>query len=160
LFNVEEPEMKRFGMVVLVGLLGLVLANGVWAQPGMGPGGGQGRGWGNPYGRMYNPQTVETLSGEVVSVESISGRAGGRAYGVHFMLKTDKETIPVHLGPSWYITKQNIKIEAKDKVEVTGSRVTFEGKPVIIAAEVKKGDQVLKLRDQAGIPLWAGWRRQ
>jgi hypothetical protein len=56
--------MKRFGMVVLVGLLGLVLANGVWAQPGMGPGGGQGRGWGNPYGRMYNPQTVETLSGE------------------------------------------------------------------------------------------------
>jgi hypothetical protein len=160
LFNVEEPEMKRFGMVVLVGLLGLILANGVWAQPGMGPGGGQGRGWGagNPYGRMYNPQTVETLTGEVVSVESIPGRAGGRAYGVHFTLKTDKETIPVHLGPSWYINKQNIKIEAKDKVEVTGSRVSFEGKPVIIAAAVKKGDTVLKLRDQAGIPMWAGRR--
>ena len=150
--------MKRLGMVVLVGLLGLIMANGVWAQPGMGPGAGQGAG--NPYGRMYNPQTVETLTGEVMSVESIPGKGGGRAYGVHFTLKTDKETIPVHLGPSWYINKQNIKIEAKDKVEVTGSRVTFEGKPAIIAAEVKKGDQVLKLRDQAGIPLWAGWRRR
>ena len=150
--------MKRLGMVVLVGLLGLIMANGVWAQPGMGPGAGQGAG--NPYGRMYNPQTVETLTGDVVSVESIPGRGGGGAYGVHFTLKTDKETIPVHLGPSWYINKQNIKIEAKDKVEVTGSRVTFEGKPAIIAAEVKKGDQVLKLRDQAGIPLWAGWRRR
>jgi hypothetical protein len=145
----EEPEMKRLGMVALVGLLGLVLANGVWAQPGMGPGGG---------GRMYNPQTVETLTGNVVSVESIPGKGGGRSYGVHLTLKTDKETIPVHLGPSWYIDKQNIKIEPKDKVEVTGSRVSFEGKPTIIAAEVKKGDKVLKLRDQAGIPMWAGRR--
>ena len=34
-----------------------------------------------------------------------------------------------------------------DKVEVTGSRITYEGKPTIIAAEVKKGGQVLKLRD-------------
>ena len=141
--------MKRLGMVALVGLLGLILANGVWAQPGMGPGGG---------GRMYNPQTVETLTGDVVSVESIPGRGGGRSYGVHLTLKTDKETIPVHLGPSWYIDKQNIKIEPKDKVEVTGSRVSFEGKPTIIAAEVKKGDKVLKLRDQAGIPMWAGRR--
>jgi hypothetical protein len=145
----EEPKMKRLGMVALVGLLGLVLANGVWAQPGMGPGGGS---------RMYNPQTVETLTGNVVSVESIPGKGGGRSYGVHLTLKTDKETIPVHLGPSWYIDKQNIKIEPKDKVEVTGSRVSFEGKPTIIAAEVKKGDKVLKLRDQAGIPMWAGRR--
>jgi hypothetical protein len=145
----EEPEMKRLGMVALVGLLGLIMANGVWAQPGMGPGGG---------GRMYNPQTVETLTGNVVSVESIPGKGGGRSYGVHLTLKTDKETIPVHLGPSWYIDKQNIKIEPKDKVEVTGSRVSFEGKPTIIAAEVKKGDKVLKLRDQAGIPMWAGRR--
>jgi hypothetical protein len=143
----EEPEMKRLGMVALVGLLGLIMANGVWAQPGMGPGGG---------GRMYNPQTVETLTGDVVSVESFPGRGGGRSYGVHLTLKTDKETIPVHLGPSWYIDKQNIKIEPKDKVEVTGSRVSFEGKPTIIAAELKKGDKVLKLRDQAGIPMWAG----
>ena len=152
--------MKRLGMVALVGLLGLIMANGVWAQPGMGPGGGQGRGWGagNSYSRMYNPQTVETLTGDVVSVESIPGRGGGRSYGVHLTLKTDKETIPVHLGPSWYIDKQNIKIEPKDKVKVTGSRVSFEGKPTIIAAEVKKGDKVLKLRDQAGIPMWAGRR--
>jgi hypothetical protein len=145
----EKPEMKRLGMGVLVGLLGLIMANGVWAQPGMGPGG---------EGRMYNPQTVETLTGDVISVESIPGRGGGRSYGVHLTLKTDKETIPVHLGPSWYIDKQNIKIEPKDKVKVTGSRVSFEGKPTIIAAEVKKGDKVLKLRDQAGIPMWAGRR--
>ncbi|HEV8725573.1 MAG TPA: hypothetical protein VGW77_33555 [Candidatus Binatia bacterium] len=60
-------------------------------------------------------------------------------------VKTDKETVSVHLGPSWYLENQDVKIDPKDKVEVKGSRITFGGKPAIIAAEVKKGDEVLKL---------------
>jgi len=44
-------------------------------------------------------------------------------------------------------------------VEVKGSRVTFDGKPVIIAAELKKDNNVLTLRDSSGIPAWSGWRR-
>ena len=151
--------MKKFGRFIsLIGILALVLtATAVWAQRGMGPGGGQGRGWGagDAYSRMYNPQTVETLSGEVVSVDKFT--PGKRmSYGVHFTLKTEKEAIPVHLGPSWYMEKQGVTIAQGDKVEVTGSRITYEGKPTIIAGEVKKGGQVLKLRDAAGVPAWAG----
>ena len=101
--------MKKVGRFIsLICTLALVLAaTAAWAQPGMGPGGGQGRGWGagDPYSRMYNPKTVETLSGEVVSVEKFTpGRQ--MSYGVHFTLKTDKEAIPVHLGPSWFMEKQ------------------------------------------------------
>jgi hypothetical protein len=77
---------------------------------------------------------------------------------VHLVLKTHRETIPVHLGPASYVEQQTPRIEAKDSVEVTGSRVTLEGKPAIIAARVKKGDQVLKLRDEDGRPAWAGRR--
>ena len=151
--------MKKFGRFIsLIGILALVLAaTAAWAQPGMGPGGGQGRGWGagDPYSRMYNPKTVETLSGEVVSLDQFTpGRR--MSYGVHFTLKTEKETVPVHLGPSWYLEKQAVTIAAGDKVEVTGSRIMYQGKPTIIAGEVKKGGQVLKLRDAAGIPAWAG----
>ncbi len=155
--------MNNFRKVIsLIGILALVLAATVaWAQPGMGPGGGQGRGWGagDPYSRMYNPKTVETLNGEVVSVEKFTpGRQ--MSYGVHFTMKTAKETIPVHLGPSWYLDKQSMTFTQGDKVEVTGSRITYEGKPAIIAAEVKKGGQILKLRDAAGVPVWAGRGRQ
>jgi hypothetical protein len=151
--------MKKFGRLIsLISFLTLVLATTTaWAQPGMGPGGGQGRGWGagDPYSRMYNTKTVETLSGEVVSVDKFTpGRK--MSYGVHFTLKTEKETIPVHLGPSWYTEKQGMTFASGDKVEVIGSRITYEGKPTIIAAEVKKGGQVLKLRDAAGVPAWAG----
>jgi hypothetical protein len=37
--------------------------------------------------------------------------------------------------------------------------ITYEGQPTIIAGEVKKGGQVLKLRDAAGVPACAGQGR-
>jgi hypothetical protein len=53
-----------------------------------------------------------------------------------------------------------VKIMPGDEVEVTGSEITFQNKPAIIAAEVKKGDEVLRLRDSDGVPAWAGWRKR
>jgi hypothetical protein len=154
--------MKKFARLLsLMGILVLVLAAAAWAQPGMGQGRGQGRDWGagDPSGRRYNPQTVETLSGAVVRVDQVP--SGGRmAAGVHFTLKTAKETVPVHLGPSWYLDKQGVTIAAGDQVEVTGSRITYQGQPAIVAGEVKKGGQVLKLRNAAGVPAWVGRGRR
>jgi hypothetical protein len=139
-------------------LIGVLATVQTYGQGGPPPGG---RGWGagSRYARLYDTNTVETIKGEVVSVEKFSpGR--GMSSGVHLQLKTPGETISVHLGPSWYLDNQETKIEPKDNIEVTGSRITFEGKPAIIARDVKKGDEVLKLRDENGVPRWAGWRRR
>ena len=51
-------------------------------------------------------------------------------------------------------------VEVKDNLEIRGSRVTSQGKPAIIAAEIRKGDQILKLRDENGIPAWSGGGRR
>ncbi len=110
---------------------------------------------GSQYNRMYNTAAVETVSGTIESVDMVTPMKGMN-YGVHVMVKTDKETIPVHLGPCWYIERLDTKLEKGDKVEVKGSRVTTAGMPAIIAAEVKKGDNTLVLRDSAGIPVWVG----
>jgi hypothetical protein len=150
---------KIMTLVAVVTTLTFALTTESLAQRGsMGLGGG-GWGPGTPYGRMYNPQTVETIRGEVVSVDRITPDKG-MSYGIQIVVKTDKETISVHLGPGWYIENQDVAIAPKDKVEVTGSRITFEGKPALIAAEVKKGDEVLTLRDANGVPVWSGWRRK
>lgn len=152
--------MKRFSILIAaIGLLCFILSTESFAQGGFRWRGSGGWGPGSKYGRMYDPKTVETVSGEVVSVDKITP-IQGMSYGVHLTLKTDKETISVHLGPGWYIENQDVKIEPKDTIEVKGSRITYEGKPAIIAAEVKKGDEVLKLRDENGFPVWAGWRRR
>ena len=129
------------------------------ARRGMEWKGSGGWGPGTSYNRMYNPSTVETVEGEVVSVENIKPMKGMNA-GIHLMVNTGKETISVHLGPAWYIENQDMKIEAKDKIGIKGSRITYEGKPAIIAAEIIKGEDTLRLRDDAGFPVWSGWRRR
>ncbi len=134
---------------IVIGTFLITGAGTAVAQRGMGRGAG-GRG-----ARPYDAKTVTTVSGTVVKVEHIAGRGRGGSGGVHLLLQTDTEEISVHLGPAWYIDKQALKIAAHDSVEVRGSRVTFDGKPAIIAAEVKRGDQKLILRDENGIPVWS-----
>jgi hypothetical protein len=146
--------MKKiiFGLMFLSAL---AMTTAVFAAPGRGMGGW---GAGTEYGRMYNTQTVETVTGEVVKVKKIKPMRG-MSYGIHLILKTDNGEIPVHLGPAWYINNQDMEVQAGDKVEVKGSRVTYDDKPALIAAEVKKGEDTLKLRNDNGFPAWAGWRR-
>ena len=152
--------MKRLGVSVLaIAVLTLCVVTESIAQGGMKWRGSGGWGPGGHYGRMYDPKSGEIISGRVILVEKITPRTG-MSYGVHATLQSEKETISVHLGPGWYIENQDVKIEPQDTIEVKGSRVTLAGKPAIIAAEVKKGDELLKLRDQSGFPVWAGWRRR
>ncbi|MGC1454840.1 MAG: DNA-binding protein [Nitrospirota bacterium] len=151
--------MRRKSIVSVVVVVSLLfIVSTAFAGPWRGWRGSGGWGMGSQYQRMYNPATVETLSGTVESVDKVTPMKGMHT-GVHVMLKTDKEMISVHLGPEWYVERQDVKIEKGDKIEVKGSRVTFADKPAIIAADVKKGDSTLVLRDSSGIPAWAGWRK-
>jgi len=122
---------------------------------------GTGRGFNsqNAYGRIYNPQTEEAIKGVIVGIENYTSYQRNY-YGIHLMVETNDETIPVHLGPAWYLENQNINIAVDDNIEIVGSRITFDNKPAIIAAEVKKGENVLTLRDEIGVPIWSGrgWR--
>lgn len=149
--------MKRAGFLAVVSaVFCLMLFTDAIARIGKGSGG-----WGmsGSYSMMYDPAKVETLSGEVASIDEFQPMKG-MSKGVHVTLKTETETVPVHLGPEWFLEKQDAAIEKGDKLEVTGSRISFEGKPAIIASEVKKGDQTLKLRDEKGVPVWSGWMRR
>lgn len=152
--------MKRLmPAIAVITLLGAFGATDALAQRGIAWRGGGGWGPGTAYARLYNPQTVETVSGEVVAVDRITPMKD-MYYGVHLTVRTDKETISVHLGPGWYIENQDVKILPKDRIAVKGSRITFEGKPAIIAVTVTKGDDVMELRDAGGFPAWSGWRRR
>jgi len=128
---------------------GTVLARGGWRGSG---------GWGHgPYTRMYDPSRVVTVDGVVTRIDHVTPRRGMSA-GVHLELKTPAETLAVHLGPAWFVERQDVRIEVNDRITVTGSKVPVNGKTAIIAREVKKGDATLTLRDESGRPVWAAWR--
>ena len=146
-------------MIAVLILLCLIFAGTVSAQQAMNWKGSGGWGAKAPYARMYNPLTVEIVTGEVVSVDTVIPLQGMNS-GMHLTVQTDTETISVHLGPIWYLENQDVKIAVADQVEVTGSRVTLDGRSVLIAVQLKKGADTLLLRDENGFPVWSGWRRK
>ncbi|MDY6985833.1 MAG: DNA-binding protein [Candidatus Thermoplasmatota archaeon] len=139
-------------IVFLLAISGISLAAAALAQP---------MGWSDPqsqYNRTYNPYTVETLRGEITGIDTFVP-ADGWSAGVHIVLKTAEESIEVHLGPEWYVDNQNFDLSVGDIIEVTGSRVVYEGSEVIIAQQIREGDDALILRYTNGFPYWSGWRR-
>jgi len=142
-----------YRLLVGFSILGLAMVGAAWGQTGSrdGPGGGS--------SSLYDPQTVTTISGVVVSLTPPQAEAG-LPYLAYLTLRTETGKIKVFLGPSLYVDKLPVQIKVLDKIQVTGSKVTWEGKPVILAAEVKKAGQIMKLREPDGTPAWSGRGRK
>ena len=109
--------------------------------------------------RVYDPDTVTTLKGSVRAVSVVPAR-GGRSGGTHVTLESDGAATDVHLGPTWFVEKEGLKLAKGDSLEVTGSLVESEGKTFLVAREVKKGASLVRLRDERGVPSWAGGPRR
>ena len=101
----------------------------------------------------YDVKTVETLGGRVLSIEK-TAPSNRRGYWINALLQTGQETVAVQLGPAWYIDNQRPRIQPNDTIKVAGSRVTVDGRPMIVAADVTKGNEFLKLREANGIAVW------
>jgi hypothetical protein len=93
---------------------------------------------GGGYQGMYNPATVETVSGTIESIDRTVPMKGMRR-GVHVTIEAEKGPHSVHLGPEWYVERLDEKLAKGDFVEVKGSRVTFAGNPAIIPTGATEG---------------------
>jgi hypothetical protein len=109
----------------------------------------------------YDVKTEVAVKGTVEAVETVTGMGGRGRHamgGMHLTLKTDTETLQVHVGPIAYLTEKGVALAKGDALEVVGSRVTMGGGPVVIARQIKKGDQTWTFRDASGRPLWSRGR--
>ena len=132
---------KRILLAVTILIAGF--ASSVYAQRGM-PGGGN-----------YDPATETTFAGTVDTVTTMPspGRGGG---GLHLVIASVNGPIEVHVGPAAFVSSKNVTFAKGDALTVVGSKITMAGQDVVIAREIKKGDQLLTLRDAKGFPLWSG----
>jgi hypothetical protein len=147
-------HVKKTMTIWLAVALSLALVCPVLAQPGSGMGMGRGMG-----PRIYNPQTVTTVKGAVAKMEELPSMGRGGARGMRFRgvaLKTDQGDITVHLGPAWYQDQKKFTVKVGDTMAATGSKVTLNQQPALLAREVTVNGKTLKLRDEQGIPLWRG----
>lgn len=134
--------MRSFAKVAIVAAAVLSWSLPATAQP---PGGRRGP------GPRYDPSTEVTLSGTAQEVRDMPSPSTG----THIMLKTDSETVEVHLGPSSFLADQKLELKAGDAVTIIGSRVKIAGADAIIAREVRSGARTVTLRDARGFPRWS-----
>ena len=121
----------------------------------------RGGGWGvdTPYGRLYDPAKEQTISGQVVSIET-SAPMPGMAPGMQMLVQTDDgKSTRVQVGPAWYLERQDLDVKENTRVQVTGARVEIDGQPVLMARDVQFDGQVITLRDAQGMPMWSSLRR-
>lgn len=102
----------------------------------------------------YDPAAESTFKGTVEEVrDRVCPVAGGM--GAHLILKlADGKSIEVHLAASQYVKTYELIINKGDQVEITGSKVKFEGVDTIFAREIKRGNETLVFRDKEGKPAW------
>jgi hypothetical protein len=108
---------------------------------------------------FFEAGQVEVVDGTIEKILVRNQGMRGRG-GVHLLLKTAKESVEVQLGPSWFIDNQEAKLKQGDSVSVRGSRTAVSRQPALIAIDVKRGGETLRLREEDGTPLWSAWRGQ
>jgi len=106
---------------------------------------------------MSELKNVIVLEGVVKEV-SYHSPLKGMSSGVRLRLKVNKLLHEIHLGPRWYIENQETSIGLGDNIKVEGAKVKLEGRDIIIAMTLTKGQKTLRLRDNHGHPYWAGRR--
>jgi hypothetical protein len=100
---------------------------------------------------VFDAATVTTVQGKVVEINRVEHQRG--FVGVHVKVKVGDETIVVHAGPSFFIDPK-LTFAVNDEVQATGSKLTFEGAPTLLATTITKNGKTVELRKADGTPLF------
>lgn len=102
----------------------------------------------------YDPAAEKVFKGVVSEVRDRECPMS-RGVGSHVMLTLeDGSSIEVHLAPSKFVKIYELTFAKGDQLEVTGTKVNFEGVDTIFAREVKRGNDTFVFRDKEGKPVW------
>jgi hypothetical protein len=119
------------------------------------------RGWeyNGPYNRRFDPERIETASGKITAIDR-DVPMPGMAPAIVLKVQQDNDKVAtVHLGPVWFLDRQQNMFKVGDQVKATGSSIEIDGKPLTMATEVERGGRTMMLRRTNGDPVWDAWSR-
>ncbi len=104
------------------------------------------------YSRLYNPADVIYARSFVYGLRYVPLQNNETA--VLAKLRIGSSFPYVYLGSSRFLDNNNLNVDIVDSIAVTASVASVNGRHVLIAKELWRGDQHLVLLDDQGRPRW------
>jgi hypothetical protein len=105
-------------------------------------------------GPKYDVKNEVKVKGIVEEIRQVPGQFEG----THLVVKTDSKTVLVHVAPADFLKEIDTSFNKGDQVEVVGCKAPDGTEEEILAREITDGQNTTTLRDDKGIPVWAGWK--
>lgn len=94
--------------------------------------------------RAFRDGKEESVNGRIVEVRHETLFAG-EPDAIVVVVDTDEGERHVVVGPSWYMTRQRVEFKSGDSISVVGTRGVVDGRELIGARSVKRGDRTIVL---------------
>ncbi|HZP22886.1 MAG TPA: hypothetical protein VFB04_05530 [Terriglobales bacterium] len=105
-------------------------------------------------GPKYDSANEVKIKGVIDDIREVPGDYEG----THLVVKTDTGTVLVHVAPADFLKEIDTSFKKGDEVEVVGCKAPDATEPEILAREITVGTNTTTLRDDKGVPVWAGWK--
>jgi hypothetical protein len=102
---------------------------------------------------LYNAANETRISGVVAEVQEFYCPVT-EDRGTHVVVKTDHGPMVVHVAVARFLREHKVSFTPGERVEVVGAKIRYKGSDALIAREITRGDEVLRVRDDTGKPLW------
>jgi hypothetical protein len=104
-------------------------------------------------GPKYDVGNEVKLKGVIEDIREIPGNFEGTL----LVVKTDTGTVLVRVAPASFLKEIDASFAKGDQVKVVGAKAPNATEEEILAREITVGTNTVTLRDDRGIPVWAGW---
>lgn len=105
-------------------------------------------------GPKYDTANEVKIKGVVDEVRQVPGDYEGTV----LVVKTDTGQVLVHVAPADFLKEMDTSFKTGDEVQITGAKAPNAPETEILAREITVGTNTTTLRDDKGIPVWAGWK--
>jgi hypothetical protein len=105
-------------------------------------------------GSKYDVAHQVKIQGTVEEVREVPGDYEG----THLLVKTDQGLVLVQVAPAAFLKEMDTSYKKGDVVQVVGAKALDATEEQVLAREITIGADSVTLRDDKGVPVWAGWK--
>lgn len=101
--------------------------------------------------RALKTDSIEDFKGSIKSISRVQYPDGAI---IQVIVSTERGDMKVLLGPAQFVDQEKVKLESGDKIVIKGYRIMVNGEEVIMAQQIDKNGNILRLRDEQRRPIW------